>query len=292
MTRVLCLMALLTGLASVLWAPTPVQAQTDNTAITRLDTDSPEAYRFFNALGIYDFLQIVSEESILGADEIRAEFFPDLAPEIWETEMRQLYGVESIVTGFEAAWDDDAIGPDTRSTILAFFESPLGQRIVAAEIAARAGMADPAIAEAARSAMLMARGDNDPRVARFAEFSAELGLIDRNASAVMNAQLQFLTGLSDGGALQPPMPEDALLSFIGSQAAEIRREAEDWLAAYQLMAYGGFDAEEFQEFADLNATGAGRELASAVFAAFDTTFDAMQYELGQIAARYAAGDDI
>ena len=290
MTRFLFVLA---ALAMVAGVPPRVQAQTvDNSTITRLDTDSPEAYRFFNALGIYDFLQIVAEESVLGADQIRAEFFPELAPEIWETEMRQLYAVEAMVSGFEAAWDDDALGPDTRSAILTFFESPLGGRIVAAEVAARAGMADPDIAEAARSALRLAQADNDPRIDRFADFSAELGLVDRNVSAMMNAQLQFLTGLSDGGALQPPMPEDALLSFIGSQAAELRSEAEDWLAAYQLMAYGSFDADEFRQFAELNTTGAGRALASAVFAAFDATFDAMQYELGQIAARYAVGDDI
>ena len=234
----------------------------------------------------------MADESILGSDQIRQEFFPELAPEIWETEMRQLYAVEAMVTGFETAWDDDALGPETRNTILAFFESPLGQRIVAAEVAARAGMADPDIAEAARSALLLAQGENDPRIARFADFSAELGLVDRNASAMMNAQLQFLTGLSDGGALRPPMPEDALLSFIGSQAAELRSEAEDWLAAYHLMAYGSFEPDEFDEFAELNETGAGRALASAVFAAFDASFDAMQYELGLIAARYAIGDDI
>ncbi len=271
----------------------PSQAQVrDNTGLTRLDTDSPEAYAFFNAIGIYDLLVIVAEESVAGADQIRVEFFPDLAPEIWESEMRTLFDIDALVTGFEAAWQDEAVDAEARAVILDFFDTDLGQDIVAAEIAARAGMADPGIAEAARAAVMMAERENDPRLERFAAFSADLGLVDRNVTAMMNAQIQFLTGLADAGGMEPALPQDELLSFIAAQADDLRAEAEEWLAAYQLMAYGALSPEVFDAFAELNATPEGQALAAAVFAAFDTVFDRTQYDLGRLAARYAAGDDI
>ena len=273
--------------------PIIAHAQTDdNSTITRLDTDSPEAFEFFEAVGIYDFLRIVADESVSGADQIRLEFFPDLAPEIWESELRQLFDLQRLVTGFEANWNADILGPDARAEILAFYQSEMGQNVVMAEIAARAGMSDPDIAEAAQAAVALAARDNDPRLDRFAAFSAEQGLVDRNVSAMMNAQLLFLTGLSDGGALQPPMPEDVLLTFIAEQRDELQAQAEAWLAAYHLMAYGALSEGAFDAFAAFNRTVEGRALGTAVFGAFDTTFEALQYELGLLAARYAAGDDI
>jgi len=264
----------------------------DNGALTRLDTDNPEAFAFFDAIGMYDFLRIVSDESVLGADQIRSEFFPDLDPEVWESEMRQLFAVETLVTNFEAAWDATLLDADDRAVVMAFFTSELGERIVAAEIAARAGMADPGIAEAAQSAVLMAEQSDDPRLARHAEFSAQMGLVDRSVASMMNAQLLFLSGLSDGGGLEPPLPEDEILRFVAAQMPALQLEASDWLAAYQLMAYGALEPGDFALFAQFNDTEVGRALATSIFAAFDETFDATQYELGLIAARYVVGDDI
>ena len=267
-------------------------ASADNGALTRLDTDNPEAFAFFDAIGMYDFLRIVSDESVLGADQIRTEFFPDLDPEVWESEMRQLFAVETLVMNFEAAWGATLLDAEDRTVVMAFFTSEMGQSIVTAEIAAREGMADPGIAEAAQSAVLMAVQNNDPRLARHAEFSADMGLVDRSVSSMMNAQLQFLSGLSDGGGLEPPLPQDEILRFVAAQLPALQVEAADWLAAYQLMAYGALEPADFEMFAQFNDTEEGRALANSIFAAFDETFEATQYELGLIAARYVIGDDI
>lgn len=264
----------------------------DNADLTRLDTDNPEAFAFFDTIGLYDFLRIVAEESRAASDQVRVEFFPDLAPELWDNEMQLLFSPEAVVLAFETAWPDDALDADARDELMTFYNSAFGQQVVEGEIAAREGMADPGIEEAARSAAMLADNDGDLRLDRHADFSAELGLLDRTVTAMMNAQFQFLTGLSDGGGLSPPMPQEDLLRFIVVQADDLRAEAEAWMSAYQLMAYGGLTDEEFATFADLNTSPEGRALAAAVFAAFDDTFDALQYQLGLIAARYVVGDDI
>lgn len=282
---------ILIGALSVASAPVAAQSQ-DNTMLTRLDTDNPEAFAFFNALGIYDFIRIVAEESVSGADQIRLDFFPELPPEAWEAEMRTLFSPEAIATGFEAAWNDEALDAEARAEVMAFFTSDLGQRVVAAEITAREGMADPNVAEAARSAVTMAARDRDVRLEAFADFSAALDLVDQNVATTMNAQVQFLTALSDAGVLQPPLPQEELLRFVGAQLPELRVEAEEWLMAYHLMAYGSLSADEFEIFAAANTSDAGQALTAAVLQAFDEMFLQLQYALGQAAAQHAIGDDI
>lgn len=281
--------AFMFALAAVMAPPVVAQEHVD---LTRLDTDNPEAFAFFDAIGLYDLLQIVAAESVIGADQIRQEFFPTVSPDVWETEMERLFAPDLLIGGFEAAWEDDALGPEARVVILEFYTSELGRRFVASEIAARQGMADPDVAEAARAAVALAERDNDGRLERHNAFSARLGLADRNLASMMNAQLQFMNGMMDGGGFASQLPEDDLLRMIAAQSGEMRAEAEEWLAAYQLMAYGAFSDAEFDRFVAVNSTAEGRALAGAIFSAFDASFDVVQYQLGRVAARFAAGDDI
>ncbi|MEM1273981.1 MAG: hypothetical protein AAGF88_09195 [Pseudomonadota bacterium] len=280
-------------LVACLAIPTWGIAQTrDTTELTRLDTDNPEAFAFFDAIGLYDVLAILAEESIVGADLIRDEFFPNLSPDIWRMELETLFAPTVLVAQFEAGWDDDAVGPEARAILMEVFTSDLGRRIVEAELIARQAMTDPEIAEAAQGAYALALADGDPRLPALSEFLDENGFLARNVTSAMNGQVSFLTGLSDAGGLRPPMAEVDILRFVAAQEDAIRSDAEAWLRAFHLMAYGSFTAEEFETFRAYNQTPEFQAMTASVFAAFDPMFEELQYQLGQITARYSAGDDI
>ncbi len=267
-----------------------IAEERDIASLTRLDTDDPEQFEFFQALGIYDFTAIRVDGHATAAQVIREFDFPGVAPEVWRNEVREIFDPRLVFETFEAAWNEAPLAPDSRMAVQNFFTSELGQRIVAAELTASEEMSGPVGAERAIAAAEQAQSENDPRLAALNGFIAENGLVEFATAALLGARFQYFRGLSDGGALQPPVPEDDFRRYYDYYVSAETEYMEDWHRAYALLAYGDFSPEDFAAYRAFQQTAEADQLEDALSSAFDGIPEAMHYQLGRAAARYSTAN--
>jgi hypothetical protein len=121
----------------------------------------------------------------------------------------------------------------------------------------------------------------DPRIDLLTDFIETNDLVERNVSGALNSNFAFYRGLSDGGAFEVEIPEELMLAEVWGQEPELRRDTIEWLYSFQLSAYSGLEDADIEAYTAFSATDAGAALNAALFAAFDTVFNQLSYELGE-----------
>jgi hypothetical protein len=256
-----------------------------------LSQTAPELHAVFEAIGLYEIVQIMSAEGIAAADQMEADMFPGQGGAAWRAVVAGIYSGDRLVADFENAVQVDAFTPEILAELTAFATSDLARRIAAGEVSARRAFLEPGVEDAANAMARTAAANDDPRVALLSEFIAVNDLVERNVSGALNANLAFFRGLSDGDAFEVEMPEELMLAEVWGQEPELRRDTTEWLFAYQITAYAELSDADLRAYIDLSESAAGRLLNTTLFQAFDVMFERISYDLGSAAAVFISGEE-
>lgn len=243
------------------------------------------------AMGLYDILAIMAAEGRESAPYIAADMFPGQGGAAWMAVAASIYATDKMTAAFEAALPLERLSDADIAALRGFFESDLGARIAAGEIAARQAFLDPALEQIATDLANERAAQNHPRIAQLTTFNIVNDLVERNVSGALNANFAFYRGLSDGGAFATPIPEEMMLAEVWGQEPAIRADTVQWLLAYQTLAYEDLSDADLQAYIDFSRSAAGQAINASLFAAFDTVFNAISHDLGRAAAGFIAGED-
>lgn len=251
-----------------------------------------QAARLMEVLRTDEMTQIMSDEGHGYAGDLAEGLFPgrkDLTD--WNAVVQEIYDPErmaaAVIDRFEAEIKDTSV-----AEAIAFFESPLGEKIVSLELEARVAMADDGFEADARELARALATENSPQYRLVTEFIEANNLLERNVIGGLNSNFAFYQGLSAGGGLPVPMTEDDMLRDVWAGEPDMRQDTEEWLYAYLLLAYGPLTEGEMQSYIDLSTSEQGRALYNASFAAYDALFEQISHALGLAAARYTVGQDL
>ncbi len=275
---------------------TPALAQTSNDAQliapeTRLAETAPEIRTLLEDMGFYAVLEVMAAEGTDAAPDVEADMFPGRGGSAWAAVVSNIYATDRIVADFEAALPLEMLTPEIVAELQAFYDTELGARVAAGELAARQSLMEPGIEEGAEELARQRAEQDHPRIGLLTEFIAVNDLVEHNVSGALNSNFAFYRGLSDGGAFAAEIPEQLMLAEVWAQEAEIRTETTEWLYAYQTLAYEDLSDEEMRAYIDLTATEAGQVLNTVLFRAFAEMFDAISYDLGVAAAHFISGEE-
>lgn len=239
-------------------------------------------------------LNVMREEGIDYGATLEAEMFPGAGGARWQAIVELIYDTATMRKRFDAALAVElgAGDPAGLAAMAGFFGDERGQRILTLELEARRALMDEAAEEAARLTAEDMRDEGDPRMAVLEDFARLNDLVESNVAGALNSNLAFYKGMAEGGAFGDAMTEEQILTDVWSQEADIRMETEAWLFPYLALAYGPLSDEDLAAYVAFSATAEGKRLNAAVFAAFDTVFSAISYDLGRAAARQMQGEDI
>ncbi len=250
-----------------------------------------EADRLADALGLPDLVSIMHEEGTVYGAGLREELFPGTSRARWEAEVDAIYDAGRMDAVVRGALARDLDAPDVAAAV-AFFESPLGQRVVKLELSARRALLDEDVEAASRTALEARRADEDPLLDRLETFITVNDLIESNVVGALNSNIAFYTGLAEGGAFPDGLTESDILEDVWRQEPEIREETVTWLYSYLGMAYDPLSPEDLDAYTAFSASPEGRRLNRALFTGFDELFNAISLALGQAAGQYIGGQDL
>ena len=261
-------------------------------SVMPLRAETPDKIeRLIRVLGVPEIIDVMREEGIRYGEQIGTAMFPARADGEWRNLVDRIHDadwmLETVRTGMAEALEGEDPEP-----IIEFFESPLGQEIVALEISARRALLDPVVEEANKAHLEEMRARNDPRLDLIRRFIETNELVEFNVAGTMNSDYAFYLGLNDGGAYDEPITEDEILSEIWSGEEEVRKDTEDWMYAYLTMAYSPLTGAQLSDYIEFSATPAGRQLNAALFAGFDDMFAKITYRLGRAAGVILSSDNL
>jgi hypothetical protein len=242
-----------------------------------------------DALRLPDLLQIVRQEGLQQGDELAQGMFATGYNARWDQLVSEIYYAERLEDVVRRAFVQSLHGQDV-DPLLAFFATPVGQRVLTLELDARRAMVAQDIEQAARDRFQTLITEDDPRAQQVTRFIEVNDLLELNVSGALNSLLQFYRGMADGGALE--LSEEDILRDVWAQEAETRIDSREWLYGYMLLAYKPLTDSELDSYIDMTATDAGQALNKALFAGFNQMYDEVSYALGLAMAEQLQGSDL
>ncbi len=245
-----------------------------------------------DALWLRDVIAIMHEEGVAYGLSLEEEMFPGQGGVGWGLAVGQVYARDRMEETFFDRLSQELDDSAQIETVIDFFGSERGQRILELEVTARRAMLDESVDEAARARLEELQMAEDPLLDRVRAFAEANELVESNVTGAMNSNVAFYYGLVDGGAFGFEMTEDQILADVWGQEEQIRTETETWVMSYLALAYRPLDPDDLDAYTAFSLTAEGQALNRALFAAFDTLFTGISRDLGLAAARYMSGQDI
>lgn len=245
------------------------------------------------ALGLERLAVVLSAEGLKYGADLEAELFPGSGGLRWTALVARIHDPVRLIGIVSARMEEELDGrAEAVGAIRDFFEAEPGRRIIDLELAAREALLDKTVKDAAELAFedMAARGE--PRVEQLRRFVAANDLIDSNVAGALNSNLAFYRGMIEGGATDPGLSEQDMLSDLWSQEPQIRSDTETWLFPYLALAYEPLPDAELEAYIAFSETGPGKVLNAALLAAFDALFADLSHDLGYAAALFVQGEDI
>ncbi len=240
-----------------------------------------------DVLKIDALAQILHAEGLDYAETLNRDMLNGQGGPAWQVQVDAIYDPQRMTETLRASLEA-ALDADQREAVIAFFASDTGAQIVALENAARAAIGQPDVETAARERFADLDGTDDPRLARITTLIDNASMIDRNVTAAMNANYQFLRGLGDGGAIE--MTQAEMLADVAQQHDEITQDTTGWLYGYFLLAYSPLDDAALDAYLAFSQTDAGAALNTALFDGFGKAYAEISYGLGRAVALNMVAD--
>ena len=234
-----------------------------------------------DVLRLPQIASILRDEGLTRAEDLNIEMLNGRGGAGWHIQIEAIYDPTRIVEAVRATLDAELQGEALEQTI-DFFASDLGGRIIDLENSARQAIQDPDIEDAARTRYAELADTADVRLEMLRVFVTDGDMIERNVTTAMNANYQFLRGLSEGNGVN--MSEDEILSDVVGEIEVIRADTTGWLYGYLLMAYSPLTDAELQAYIDFGQTPAGQALNRALFDGFGAAYQDISYALGRAVA--------
>jgi len=244
---------------------------------------------------LVDVLKLREAGHILRAEGLR--YALDLNTEMqagqggagWQMQVDAIYDPERMVEEVRAALGAQLQG-EALEQVIAYFASDLGQKIVTLENSARQAMADQDVEDAARDRFEELRETGDSRLAQVRAFIRAGDMLNRNVTAAMNSNYQFMRGLADGQVIESS--EEEILSDVGSDMEEITEDTTEWLFGFFLLAYHPLSDAELQSYIAFSKTEAGGALNRALFDGFGAAYEDISYALGRAVALNMTAEEL
>ncbi|MFY0691480.1 MAG: DUF2059 domain-containing protein [Paracoccaceae bacterium] len=245
--------------------------------------------RYYAALKLDKVFEILRSEGIEAGEEMTEDGSVSTSP-AWTRRLEGIYAIDKMEAAFRYGLESAGDLQEAEAA-LAFFESPLGARIVEIELEARGALNDTDLEEEVRTRVEKMRADKDARIGLYETFVEVNNLIDSNVMGALNANLAFYQGMATTPSFEDGLPEEFMLSTIWDQEPEIRDNMKDWTMNFSALAYSTLSEDEMQDYIDISRTSAGQKLNSALFSGFDQMFEMQSFELGRATAEFMMGDE-
>jgi hypothetical protein len=231
------------------------------------------------------------QEGLDGADNL-AEQFEIAGTAGFQVQMDRLFDTPAMEALFLAELQKGLKGdPDAVQTALNFFASPLGQKVVSAEIVARQALTVDGADAAANAAYDALSANDQPRRDLIDGMMVSGDLIEFNVMGGLNSNFAFMRGMASTGALGD-LPENEMLAQVWQDEDALRQDSGEWLTGFMALAYRNLTLAEVQEYSDFITSPAGRKLNAALFAGFDTLYGGLSLQQGRIVGGLMQGEDI
>lgn len=227
--------------------------------------------RLIDAMGVPELIAAFVAEGVEAGDAIDEAFLNGQGGDVWADTVRRLHDPSRMEIELRTVMAEE-LNPDAAEQALLFFESDLGERIIALEIQARQTFLDDTVEEAAKSSPA-ANGD------RVTDYLASRDLIERNTDVAVAAQAAFLNGLSNGSGRSEDAPD------LDQLRARILVDTESWLRGYNALAQSAMTDDDIAIYTAFWETDVGGAVDDALFLAFGQSYTTLSYALGQAAGR-------
>jgi len=242
-----------------------------------------EPAQLIQQLRVAELFEVLREEGVVYGLELQAELFSGLGGPSWMAELDAIHDPARLMPLFETHFAAALSTADT-APMVAFFDAPLGAKVIALELSARAALLDDAVLEMAMAALEAAQVSTSPRLAMIEAFIEDADLIEPNVVSSLNANYAFYSAMVAGDGFPYEMSEADILVEIYRQEAEVYAEMIQWLTAYLLLAYGPLSDGELADYIVFSLSEPGLRLSRALFAGFDPVFSDVSRSLGAAAA--------
>ncbi len=242
-------------------------------------------------LHMQPMFEVMRDEGITYGADLDREMLDGAGGGRWQRAVKEIYQPDRIWQTFLPVFAAELKDADVESMI-AFFETDLGVRIVNLEFEARRALLDKAT-EAASKEQFHAMSESGSRRMKLLEDLVRANdLVEYNVMSALNASYAFYTGMINGQAFVTPPSDADVLKEVWAQEDQIRLDTNEWLYSYMLLAYQPLTDEELQIYVDFSASTAGRALNSALFSAYDRITLNVSKALGLMVAQFMHGEDL
>jgi hypothetical protein len=245
------------------------------------------------ALKTAEVMRVVREEGIASGTELASDLPLGTGDPLWAAALSRIYNPAHMEAIFNQSFAQSlAAEGETLAAATAFFSSPVGERVLSLELAARKALQDKEVEAAAKRAYADLAEANPARQALIDEFVSVNDLVESNVMGALNANLAFLHGLADTGGETLAMSEADMLAHVSATEPEVRAEMVDWLFPFLTLAYQPLSDADLQAYIAFSKTPAGQRVNAAMFQAYDALFDEISRDLGRAFGLALQGDDI
>lgn len=234
-----------------------------------------------DVLKLSEVTQILVREDQEYAEELNRDMLDGKGGAAWQVQVDAVLSRERMIETVRRALAKSLEG-EMLEEVIEFYSTDLGSRIIQFENSGRVAIGDPDIEEAARGRYIELQDTDDARLGAIRELVADGDMINLNISGALNANYQFLRGLSDGGGIK--MSEQEILEDVASQTDQITEDTTIWLFGFLLLAYSPLTNAEMQTYLTFSTSEAGQALNFALFEGFGDSYEDISYGLGRTVA--------
>jgi len=250
-----------------------------------------KAETLYETLLLPEVITLMREEGLTYGSDLADDFFPGRTIADWDGVVNVIYNADKMEGEIKDAFSAALEGDDVDS-MLAFFQSELGQEIVQLEISARRALNDEQVEQLAEENAAIAMQDETDRFLQVEEFVDVNNVIESNVVGALNSNFAFYTGLLDGGAFGDDLTEEQILNDVWNQEPDIRQNTTEWAFSFLLLAYQPLNDSDLRQYIEFSKTDAGQELNGALFEAFDGMLERISRDLGLAASKYMGQQEL
>ncbi|PIE15251.1 MAG: hypothetical protein CSA68_07885 [Rhodobacterales bacterium] len=259
--------------------------------LAALAQQNPQSRALMQAMQIEQLLSLLHDEGLIYGQKLDEQLLQGRGGADWAHIVAQLYDPALIQNGFEHHFQA-GLGDQPLDQMLAFYQSPLGQQIVASELSARRAFLDPETEARSRRHFAEMVQAGEDRVQLLQELVERGDLLDYNLSNTMNARYAFNLGLVQGGAFERDITQEDILRNTWQDQDRIGHDIRQWLFAYLALAYEPLSDAQLRRYIAFCNSGPGRALNRAQFEAYDAVFKQVSQALGLAAAPFLRGKQL
>lgn len=242
-------------------------------------------------LHVDKMIEILAEEGQEYGQSIAEEMFGERNNPQWDRRLSDIYQTSEMIEGFRREFDP-LIDEETLSALIAFFDTPFGEKLVRLEMTAREAISDPDVKDASSEVLEQMIEQDDPLLPQLRDYIDANDLIDLNVASSMNESFAFLSAMGQAGALMGDSSESSILSDVWGDEPQIRTDTEEWLMSYLALCYAPLSTEEMEKNIAFGRSDEGRVFNQALFAAFNEIYMVISSELGRSAAGVIMSEEL